>query len=281
MYKTTLLFTTLFTFFINSNHLQAQVTPSASTMEFGTSTIVLANSINPTADQSFSPLLNGFNVSINSSGPKFIAFALSENGAGSNQTASLTEAALYFGGDSNYTNISSTLSTDTGNEIGITSFDFAYENNQENPNLTFTVEGKKDGNTVGTKTITVNQNTLINVDLTTTITGSFTDIDQLVLTPSTPANGGWTMDTIVVTESQTLNVTEQDFNNIISLYPNPASSFIYFNGLTKNQNYIVYNTIGSKILSGNTNKEINIQGLTNGVYLLKFENGTTKKFIKQ
>lgn len=281
MHKITFLFTSLFTFFINSNYLQAQVTPVSTTMEFGSSTLVLAAATNPSVDQSAHTLLNGFDVSMTSSGIRYIAFALSGNGSGTTQTASGSEAALYFGGDANGTSNSCTLSTDSGNEIGITSFDFAYENNLGPITLTFTAEGKKDGIIIGTKTISAPHNTLINVDLTSSITGSFTDIDQLVLTPSSPITGGWTMDSIVVTEKHTLEVSKQEFNDKITTYPNPSSDFIYFKGLTKNENYTVYNSIGTKIFSGNTNKEIDIQNLTNGIYLLKLDNGNTSKFIKQ
>ena len=281
MHKITFLFTSLFTFFINSNYLQAQVTPVSTTMEFGSSTLVLAAATNPSVDQSAHTLLNGFDVSMTSSGIRYIAFALSENGSGTTQTASGSEAALYFGGDANGTSNSCTLSTDSGNEIGITSFDFAYENNLGPITLTFTAEGKKDGIIIGTKTISAPHNTLINVDLTYSITGSFADIDQLVLTPSSPITGGWTMDSIVVTEKHTLEVSKQEFNDKITTYPNPSSDFIYFKGLSKNENYTVYNSIGTKIFSGNTNKEIDIQNLTNGIYLLKLDNGNTSKFIKQ
>ncbi|WP_405295121.1 T9SS type A sorting domain-containing protein [Algibacter sp. Ld11] len=281
MHKITFLFTSLFTFFINSNYLQAQVTPVSTTMEFGSSTLVLAAATNPSVDQSAHTLLNGFDVSMTSSGIRYIAFALSGNGSGTTQTASGSEAALYFGGDANGTSNSCTLSTDSGNEIGITSFDFAYENNLGPITLTFTAEGKKDGIIIGTKTISAPHNTLINVDLTSSITGAFTDIDQLVLTPSSPITGGWTMDSIIVTEKHTLEVSKQEFNDKITTYPNPSSDFIYFKGLSKNENYTVYNSIGTKIFSGNTNKEIDIQNLTNGIYLLKLDNGNTSKFIKQ
>ncbi|QXP72501.1 T9SS type A sorting domain-containing protein [Tenacibaculum sp. AHE15PA] len=182
--------------FTLSMQLYAQ-TPS--TMEFGTSTTVIVNALNPSADQSTNPLLNGFDVSMTSSNSRIIAFALSGNGAGTNSTAGGAEASLFFGGDSSGTTNSSTLSTDSGGEIGITSFDFAYEYNSGASTLSFTASGKKNGIEVGTKLINVGHNTLINVDLTNPTTGSFLDIDELVLTPSSPFIGGWSLDTIIIT----------------------------------------------------------------------------------
>ena len=79
MKKITFLLTILCTFFINSNYLQAQVTPSPTIMEFGSATNVLVDEMNPSVDQSASSLLNGFDVSMTSSNSRSIAFATSEN----------------------------------------------------------------------------------------------------------------------------------------------------------------------------------------------------------
>ena len=208
MKKITFILTIISLLFINGNNLQAQVTPSPTTMEHGTTISVLITGTNPSIDQSASSLLNGFDISMDSSSAKFIAFATSGNGAGTDQTAGPADAALYFGGDALGTSNSCTLSTDSGNEIGITSFDFAYEFNSGTTILTFIASGKKDGVEVGTKTINVAHNTLINVDLTNPTTGSFIDIDELTLTPSVPFIGGWSLDSIVVVPAIVSDTTE-------------------------------------------------------------------------
>lgn len=143
MKKITFLLT--FLFIVSGTYLQAQVTPSPGTMEFGTATAVLADATNPSIDQSINALLNGFDASMTTStNARLIAFAKSGNGFGTDQTAGGGEAALAFGGDFNGTTNSSTLTTDSGNEIGITSFDFAYERGANPPVvLTFTASGKK------------------------------------------------------------------------------------------------------------------------------------------
>ncbi|WP_299219379.1 Ig-like domain-containing protein, partial [uncultured Aquimarina sp.] len=201
-FKSSLIPIVYFVFFLIHKQSYGQ-TPT--TMEFGTSTIVIANGLNPSADQSFSTLLNGFDVSMTSSNSRIIAFALSGNGAGTNATAGGSDAALFFGGGSLGTTNSSTLSTDSGGEIGITSFDFAYEYNSAPTTLSFTASGKKDGIEVGTKIINALHNTLVNVDLTNPTTGSFSDIDELVLTPSSPIIGGWSIDSMIIIAAVSTN----------------------------------------------------------------------------
>ncbi len=88
---------------------------------------------------------------------------------------------------------------------------------------------------------------------------------------------------IAFTANGILSTNQLFLNNTISLYPNPSSEFIQINGLTKTKNYTIFSVLGSEINSGviSDNDKINIQGLTNGLYFLKFENGNTLKFIKE
>ena len=246
---------------MSSNYLQAQVTPTPGTMEHGSSTVVLTSGVNPSTDHSTSSLLNGFDVSMSSSNSRIIAFALSGNGAGSNQTASGSEAALFFGGDSSGNTNSSTLKTDSGNEVGITSFDFAYEYNTAPISRTFVISGKKDGVEVGTKTITPAHNTLTNVNLASPTTGSFTDIDELVITPDVGFPGGWTLDTIIVTAAApattTPTVTTTAASSIANTSATLAGNVTSDGGDTVTERGIVYS-----ITSTNSNPEIGGTGVT-------------------
>lgn len=84
--------------------------------------------------------------------------------------------------------------------------------------------------------------------------------------------------------STTLSLNDVQFTNrAIRLFPNPASSSIKISGLTKEENYSIYNIIGSRITGGkiSNNQKMNIQHLSNGLYLLKFDNGNTIKLIKE
>lgn len=69
----------------------------------------------------------------------------------------------------------------------------------------------------------------------------------------------------------------------ITLYPNPSQEFISLNGLTETENYRIYNVLGVEVNSGfiNNNEKIIVRNLTNGLYFLKFESGSTIKFIKK
>ena len=69
----------------------------------------------------------------------------------------------------------------------------------------------------------------------------------------------------------------------LKLFPNPAIEYIQISGLSKKVNYTIYNILGKKVLTGNVvnDEGIYIQNLANGLYLLKFNNGNTIKFIKK
>lgn len=82
----------------------------------------------------------------------------------------------------------------------------------------------------------------------------------------------------------TLDVNQFELSkNDVKIFPNPASHFIKISGLSKTENYSIYNILGSKISSGkiSNNEKIDIQNLSNGLYLLKFNNGNTIKLIKE
>ncbi|RXP52251.1 T9SS C-terminal target domain-containing protein [Lutibacter sp. HS1-25] len=84
--------------------------------------------------------------------------------------------------------------------------------------------------------------------------------------------------------NSTLGITNNiETNTQLNLYPNPSSEYVNISGLKKNENYTIWNTIGTEVKNGNiSNQEkITIQNLTNGVYFLKFENGNSLKFIKK
>jgi DNA-binding beta-propeller fold protein YncE len=81
----------------------------------------------------------------------------------------------------------------------------------------------------------------------------------------------------------TLSITDNSFNQSLNISPNPSSNFIQILGLTKRENYLIYNTLGLKINNGSIseNEKIDIQIFSNGIYFIKFENGFTLKFIKE
>lgn len=69
----------------------------------------------------------------------------------------------------------------------------------------------------------------------------------------------------------------------VKIYPNPTSNFVKVSGLTKTENYSIYNILGTTVRKGkiSNNEKIDIQQLSNGIYLLQMEQGNTIKLIKE
>ena len=69
----------------------------------------------------------------------------------------------------------------------------------------------------------------------------------------------------------------------IKLYPNPANTTFELSGLTQAEKVSIYNVLGTKVFEGtiDTNQKVDVQNLTNGLYFLNFENGSSLKFIKE
>ena len=82
---------------------------------------------------------------------------------------------------------------------------------------------------------------------------------------------------------QTLGTDNFELKNMIKLFPNPSSEFIQLSGLISKERYKIYNILGAEVKKGSiSNQEkIDIRNFTNGLYLLKLENGNTSKFVKE
>ena len=80
-----------------------------------------------------------------------------------------------------------------------------------------------------------------------------------------------------------LSVSEFLLTKSIKIYPNPSNDFVQVIGLTKKENYKIYNIFGAEIKYGiiSNNEQINIENFTSGLYFLKFDNGNTIKFSKK
>ena len=75
----------------------------------------------------------------------------------------------------------------------------------------------------------------------------------------------------------------ENYNPKIKLFPNPSSNYIQIEGLTQKESFGIYNVLGAKIRNGvivNDDK-IDLQNFINGIYFLKFDNGSTLKFVKK
>ncbi|MEO9077487.1 MAG: T9SS type A sorting domain-containing protein [Gelidibacter sp.] len=105
---------------------------------------------------------------------------------------------------------------------------------------------------------------------------SFSNWTSGLCTPSGDISGDGTSTTLSLGDFQVTN-------SAIRLFPNPASTSIKISGLTREENYSIYNIMGSKITHGkiSNNQRMSIQHLSNGLYLLKFDDGNTIKLIKE
>jgi hypothetical protein len=79
--------------------------------------------------------------------------------------------------------------------------------------------------------------------------------------------------------------TENLLQNVVGVYPNPASTEIYIAADIEISSVEVFNVIGKKVMSikGLTEDKIDVSNLTNGIYMMRIASGNsilTKKFIK-
>ncbi|NLL28706.1 MAG: T9SS type A sorting domain-containing protein [Bacteroidales bacterium] len=81
----------------------------------------------------------------------------------------------------------------------------------------------------------------------------------------------------------TLSIDDSNFDNEISLIPNPSSDFISISNLKSAESYSIINQIGQEVKRGviSNQEKIYIGDFTNGLYLFKFKNGNAIKFIKE
>lgn len=85
------------------------------------------------------------------------------------------------------------------------------------------------------------------------------------------------------TTDQNLSTNEYKIDTKIKLFPNPSSDFIRISGITKTENYSIYNILGAKVKSGTilNGEKIDIRNVKKGLFFLKFESGEFMKFIKK
>jgi DNA-binding beta-propeller fold protein YncE len=89
--------------------------------------------------------------------------------------------------------------------------------------------------------------------------------------------------TIFKYDLSTLSLNNNFTEEIIKISPNPSNNFIHITGLTRNENYKIFDILGKEFINGriNNHEKIDIQNLAKGLYFLKFENGNYFRFIKK
>lgn len=81
---------------------------------------------------------------------------------------------------------------------------------------------------------------------------------------------------------QNLSTPEFESGNSVKIWPNPSSAFFKVSGLTEDQKYAIYSTMGATIQCGliSNNEPIDIRNLAKGLYILTLENGIGLRFLK-
>jgi len=82
--------------------------------------------------------------------------------------------------------------------------------------------------------------------------------------------------------SGTVGINDIDALNSISIYPNPAGSFLQVKNLTSSYGYTIYNTIGRHLRSGRVDikkNTIDVSTLSKGIYYLELQSKGTGKVI--
>ncbi len=109
-----------------------------------------------------------------------------------------------------------------------------------------------------------------------------TDLNGILQTSLTLPNGNHTIE---ITQVLTNNISLVN-NCIVHVFPNPAINELNFSNFSTNQkNEIeIYNSIGQLVMKTSNTQQLNVSGLSRGVYRLKVYNGNKQyhaNFIKE
>ncbi len=77
------------------------------------------------------------------------------------------------------------------------------------------------------------------------------------------------------------NETKQISETELLLFPNPATDILHIQGLVKPTSVVVYNLAGCVVQSEIISNQLNISGLSAGVYLLRINNRKPQMFVKK
>ncbi len=80
-----------------------------------------------------------------------------------------------------------------------------------------------------------------------------------------------------------INTDELVNSSEITLFPNPTVDFLRIKGFNSVENYVIYNSLGSKVKESKVVEggQIDVREFENGLYFIKFKNGEIARFIKE
>lgn len=77
-----------------------------------------------------------------------------------------------------------------------------------------------------------------------------------------------------------VNSIEGSEENLISVFPNPATDFIRVEGFEKSFYYVISNQLGAQVQTGFSNGNIEIEDLSAGLYFLQINGGQDNGVVK-
>ncbi len=78
-----------------------------------------------------------------------------------------------------------------------------------------------------------------------------------------------------------LSSVENNFNNSVSIYPNPTNDILFIETTTDIHSFQCYDTLRKMVLKGQIrNNKINVSTLSNGIYLLKLQDNNSFIYSK-
>ncbi|MEP1487664.1 MAG: T9SS type A sorting domain-containing protein [Algibacter sp.] len=82
---------------------------------------------------------------------------------------------------------------------------------------------------------------------------------------------------------ESLNVSDIELKSKIYLYPNPSLNYTSITGLDKEKEYIIYNSLGQKIMVGTVSNDvkINLENLKKGFYSIILDDLNSFRFLKK
>ena len=82
-------------------------------------------------------------------------------------------------------------------------------------------------------------------------------------------------------DNLTAGISKFNLKRKILIYPNPTNGILKINSLHPIQSYVIYDILGNKVQKGNIgeNIEINIEDLTQNIYIIQFDKEPPQKFI--
>ena len=109
-------------------------------------------------------------------------------------------------------------------------------------------------------------------------TGSY---DFIIEIQMEGGQGNLYLDDITIEEAPTASI-EENLLSDFTIYPNPVKDFLNITGAGEINRAQVYTLHGQKVIENEESniQQINMEGLANGIYILKLHSGNASKSIK-